>query len=135
MTGKPREKLNKPRARKEAAKVLAVALQIRYRHLLEATGEDEIVVATGDLAQCMYENIEFVIWALKSLGGLNPPPSKEFYRITTTRQPVRPLFEKPPEPVLDPAPLDLPCNCEPFKDALTPSMRHASSCPKWEPSY
>lgn len=70
--------------RKEAAKVLGIALQTRYRRLLEASGEAEIVAATSDLAQCMYENVEFVIWVLKVTGGLNPPPPEKLRPITPT---------------------------------------------------
>jgi hypothetical protein len=76
------KRLEKPRARRDASKMLALALSVRYRKLLQASGDDETVVATADLAQCMYENIEFVIWALKSLGGLNPPPPEELRKIT-----------------------------------------------------
>ncbi len=86
--------MSRPR---DAAKVLAIALQTRYRRLLEATGEDNIVVATSDLAQCMYENIEFVIWALKSQGGLNPPPPEKLRPITPTKQPANDQrFATPP---------------------------------------
>jgi hypothetical protein len=85
-TGRPT--LDKPRSRRDAAKVLGVALQTRYRKLLSATGENEVVVATADLAQCMYENVEFVIWALKHLGGMNPPPPEELRRVTAP-QPQR----------------------------------------------
>lgn len=83
------------RARKEAAKVLGIALQTRYRRLLEATGENEIVAATGDLAQCMYENVEFVIWALKVQGGLNPPPPEALKPVTPTAA-NDPRFATPP---------------------------------------
>ncbi len=89
--------LDKTRSRRGAAKVLGIALQTRYRRLLEATGEDEIVMATGDLAQCMYENIEFVIWALKTQAGMNPPPPEELRAITPTKQPANDArFAAPP---------------------------------------
>lgn len=60
------------RARKEAAKRLALALQTRYRRLIESNGksEDEIVVATSDMAMGLYENVEFIINVLKDYGGL-----------------------------------------------------------------
>lgn len=86
--------LDKQRARRDASKVLAVALQTRYRRLLEASGEDQIVVATSDLAQCMYENIEFVIWALKAQAGMNPPAPEELRKITPTNDDRR--FAIPP---------------------------------------
>lgn len=86
--------LDKQRSRRDAAKVLGVALQMRYRLLLEACGEDETVAATADLAQCMYENIEFVIWALKVQGGMNPPPPETLRRITPANDTRR--FATPP---------------------------------------
>lgn len=138
-TGRP--VLDKPRSRRDAAKVLGIALQTRYRKLLEASGEDEIVVATADLAQCMYENVEFVIWALKSVGGMNPPPPEQLKKISSpTPQPANdPRFQKPPPFVLeeDTKPgIDLstlPCSCEPVHDALLARMRHATNCPKFVP--
>lgn len=136
--------LNKPRARKEAARVLAVSLQTRYRKFLESAGdENATVIASADLAQCMYENIEFVMWALKSIGGMNPPPPEEI-RKPSAPQPMPanddPRFTKPPEFVLedDTKPgvdlSTLPCSCEPVHDALLKSMRHATNCPKHEPA-
>lgn len=86
--------IDKHRSRRDASKVLAIALQTRYRRLLEASGEDNIVVATSDLAQCMYENIEFVIWALKSQAGMNPPPPEELRKITPANDTAR--FATPP---------------------------------------
>lgn len=102
MTALPRDEapsngrpvLDKHRSRRDASKMLAVALQARYRRLLEASGEDETVVATADLAQCMYENIEFVIWALKVQGGMMPPPPEQLRRITPANDTAR--FAKPP---------------------------------------
>lgn len=135
--------LNKPRARREAAKVLAVNLQARYRVFLESAGdENATVVATGALAQCMYENVEFILWALKTVGGLNPAPPEMLSKVSPP--PVMPAndprFTKPPELVLedDTTPgVDhsmLPCSCEPFHDAVTKSLRHATYCPKYEPA-
>lgn len=121
-TGRPT--LDKPRSRRDAAKVLAVALQTRYRRLLEAAGEDETVVATADLAQCMYENIEFVIWALKSQGGMNPPPPEELRKITPIKTPAN--DEKLPV-------IDLPCTCPPLEAGLLFRDRHMTSCPKFVP--
>lgn len=97
--------LTKARARKEAAKVLGIALQTRYRKFLESAGdENATVIATADLAQCMYENVEFVIWALKTVGGLNPPPPEELRKVSPpTPMPANdlPTFEKPPELKID----------------------------------
>lgn len=127
--------LDKPRARRDAAKVLAVALQTRYRRLLEAKGTDEnaIVVATADLAQCMYENIEFVIWALKSLGGMNPPPPEELRKVTSSQPPANdPRFAKPPVPVLE-SPVPDVCTCPPLEHGIIGRDRHMTSCPKYVP--
>jgi len=60
------------RQRKDASKALGIAIQQRYEKLVNATGEDATVVATVDLAQTMYDNVEFVIWVLKTYGGLTP---------------------------------------------------------------
>jgi hypothetical protein len=97
--------LSRPRARKEAAKALGIAIQTRYRKLLEASSEDEIVVATGDLAQCMYENVEFAIWALKTVGGMNPPPPEELRKISAPQPANDPRFATPPPLKLEDDPL------------------------------
>jgi hypothetical protein len=124
--------LDRPRARRDAAKVLAVAMQTRYRKLLEASGEDEIVVATGDLAQCMYENVEFVIWALKAQGGMNPPPPDQLRKVTPMKTPANdPRFAKPPPFEL----VELPgeCTCPPLDAGIIGRDRHMVSCPKYRP--
>lgn len=123
-TGRPT--LDKPRSRRDAAKVLGIALQMRYRKLLGASGEDETVVATADLAQCMYENVEFVIWALKHVGGMNPPPPEELRKIT-------PVDQTPVPPKPEPKPLDLPCTCPPLEHGILFRDRHMTSCPKYVP--
>lgn len=118
-----RPTLDKPRSRRDAAKVLGIALQARYRRLLEASGDDETVVATADLAQAMYENIEFVIWALKTQGGMHPPPP-EILRPISAPTMIAPKFEKL---------LDLPCNCLPLEHGIIGHDRHMTSCPKYVP--
>lgn len=120
-----REILSKPRSRRDASKMLAVALQSRYRKLLEASGDDETVVATADLAQCMYENIEFVIWALKAQGGMNPPPPEQLRKITPLK--ILPANDAP-LPVVD-----LPCICPPLEAGIIGRERHMTSCPKFVP--
>lgn len=133
-TGRPT--LDRPRARRDAAKVLAVALQTRYRKLLEASGENETVIATADLAQCMYENIEFVIWALKTQGGMNPPPPEQLRRITATTQPANdPRFVAPPPLVLDEPVIPDVCTCPPLEPGIIGRDRHMTSCPKYVPEF
>jgi hypothetical protein len=61
-------------ARKEAAKRLGIELESRYRKMLDAEGEDQIVGTTVEVAKLMNDNIEFVIYCLKKQGGLNPLP-------------------------------------------------------------
>jgi hypothetical protein len=147
--------LDKPRARRDASKMLAVALQTRYRKLLEASGEDEIVMATVDLSQCMYENIEFVIWALKVQGGMNPPPPEQLHKITPLKQPANddPRFAKPPalelaeelnvcmspncvnkEPhEIGSADCTVRCTCPPLEHGIIGREKHMTSCPKYVP--
>lgn len=128
-----RDILERPRARREAAKVLGIALQTRYRKFLESAGdEDATVVASADLAQCMYENVEFIIWALKHVGGMNPPPPEQLRSISKPAQTSR-YFDKPPEPVLTDEPFDLPCTCPPMDKELIGANRHMTSCPKYKP--
>ena len=131
-TGRPR--LDRPRTRRDASKVLGIALQSRYRKLLEASGEDEIVIATANLAQCMYENVEFVIWALKAQGGMNPPPPETLRKITPPKQAANDdaRFAKPPEIVLEPE-LPADCTCPPLDAGVIGRERHMTSCPKFVP--
>lgn len=114
--------------------MLGIALQTRYRRLLEASGEDETVIATADLAQCMYENVEFVIWALKHVGGMNPPPPEQLRKITPPEVPANdaPRFEKPPVLAIDPE-LPAECTCPPLEAGIIGRDRHMTSCPKFVP--
>lgn len=141
----PAQKRMKPgsnRARKDAAKQLALALQQRYRRLVEANGgpEDEIVIATADLAQCMYENVEFTINVLRAWGGLEA----KFEPLTSPNAGVRiPASEQFPAPANDlpdisalttpAAPtLDLKCQCPPLEPGII-GNRHMTSCPEFRP--
>lgn len=81
------------RQRKEAAKVLGLAIQARYRKLLDASGENEITVATVDLATALYENVEFIIWILKSEGGMKPLPPEKIH--TAHAAIIKPTIEMP----------------------------------------
>lgn len=135
MNAQPPGRLDKPRSRRDAAKMLGIALQTRYRKLLEASGEDEIVIATADLAQCMYENVEFVIWGLKSLGGMHPPPPEQLRKISPMKVPANddPRFAKPPVLALaEPVVPDV-CTCPPIEPGIIGGDRHMTSCPKYVP--
>jgi hypothetical protein len=129
--------LSRPAARRHAAKVLGIALQTRLRRLYDAQSnndENEIIVATADMAQCMYENVEFVIWALKSVGGMNPPPPEALKPISKHHVPSPPAnddprFKKPPEPVLLPD----ECTCPPLEHGIIGRDKHMTSCPQYAP--
>lgn len=87
------------RARREAAKRLALAVQQRYRKLVESNGqgEDAIVIATADLATCMYENVEFIINVLRDYGGLQA----NFEPMTSSAPaPKAPANDLPPVPAI-----------------------------------
>lgn len=62
--------LRPARARREASRRLGLALQARYRALVEAAGKDAIETAAIDLGNLFNTNIEFVINVLKAYGGL-----------------------------------------------------------------
>jgi hypothetical protein len=124
--------LDRPRARRNAAKVLALTLQNRLRALYDAqteNDEDKIVMATANLAQVMYENVEFAIWALKSVAGMSPPPPEALKPISQSyAAPIPPANDSKPEPVLD-----LPCTCPPLEAGIIGRDRHMTSCPKFVP--
>lgn len=61
------------RKRKMAAARLGIEFEKRYERLALASGKGEIAMRAVELGQLFNDNIEFVIWALKSQGGLNPP--------------------------------------------------------------
>src|SRR4051812_33825128 len=124
--------LDRPRARRNAAKVLALTLQNRLRALYDAqteNDEDKIVMATANLAQVMYENVEFAIWALKTVAGMSPPPPESLKPISQSHVPPAPPANDPkPETVLD-----LPCTCPPLEHGILFRERHMTSCPKFVP--
>jgi hypothetical protein len=130
-TRKP-EIIERPRARRNAAKVLALTWQNRLRALYDAQSsndEDAIVIATANLAQAMYENIEFAIWALKTVAGMSPPPPEMLKSISPSHVPPAPPANDPkPETVLD-----LPCTCPPLEHGILFRERHMTSCPKFVP--
>jgi hypothetical protein len=63
--------MNERRARKEKAKRVGLALQAKYRALVEASGQDEIQSAAIILGDVFNQNIEFIINVLRDYGGLD----------------------------------------------------------------
>lgn len=125
------------RARKQAAAKLGGEIQMRYQRLVTAVGQDEIAIAATDLGMIFNDNVEFIIWALKTYGGLNPKPPERVKR---------------PAPVPPPAANDLPvlsadlvkpsgkaakivpsaCVCPPLEPGII-GPKHMASCPEFEP--
>lgn len=102
--------------RKAAAAHLGIAIHQRYENLVTASGDDEIVAATVELAQVMYENVEFVIWALKKTGGLNPAPPEEIKRVRVTRPVVKEQ-----------------CTCPVLEEGIIGRDKHMTACPLYVP--
>ena len=135
-----RKILDRPRARRDAAKMLGVAIGIRYRRFLEtADDQDANALATAELAQCLYENIEFIEWALKHIGGLNPRPPEELRRITpAANDQGRALPKMPTALALDPQPelagdtVPSKCTCPPLEHGIIGRDRHMTSCPLFQ---
>jgi hypothetical protein len=132
-----REIIERPRARRNAAKVLALTLQNRLRALYDAqteNDEDKIVMATANLAQVMYENVEFAIWALKTVAGMRPSPPEALKPISQSYA-APPANDPKPPTVLEALaqPLDLPCTCPPLEHGILFRERHMTSCPKFIP--
>lgn len=123
------------RKRKAASRMLGIAIQQRLENLFVASGDTEVTIATVDLAQIMYENAEFIVWALKTLGGLNPPVPEVIKPIAATR----------PQPANDPAPLpvlpsaltgeieEIKCTCDVLEAGII-GYAHMASCPQFEPA-
>lgn len=71
-----------PREQKQKAAALAVGLQSKVRALYEAQNGgtvDDVFTATIPLAEAMNSNVEFIIFALKRMGGMtcSPPESEK----------------------------------------------------------
>lgn len=133
-THKP-EIIERPRARRNAAKVLALTLQNRLRALYDAQSgndEDAIVMATANLAQVMYENVEFAIWALKTVAGMSPPPPEVLKPISQSHVAPLPANEPTLNETLAKAGLDT-CTCPPLEHGILFRERHMTSCPKFVP--
>lgn len=127
--------MSTPRKRKGAAKALGIAIHQRYENLVNAQGEEAITRATVEMAQVMYDNVEFIVWALKSIGGLNPPPP-------STLKPIPVTKPAPPQPAND-LPVLSPlitgnshagaCTCEVLEAGIIGRDKHMASCPQFEP--
>lgn len=118
--------------------MLGIAIANRYERLVTASGEAEITVATVDLAQCMYENVEFVIWALKTQGGLSPPLPDRLNKISEhgptlpANENAAPELPKMPEAFASPPTLSAECDCPPLEPGII-GNRHRTSCPAFKP--
>lgn len=131
------------RDRKEAAKRLGLELKKRYNALVTSGNDpEEINLRAIELGALWNENVEFIIWALCTFGGLNPPaPEKK-----TNTSPAAPNFatEYPSEtsaplPDISKLAFDAPtakaatagtCTCP---DALDANFAgHMTSCPRYQ---
>lgn len=129
MENTPAPKPMASRERKEASKQLGIALQAKYRALLEATGEKEVSLAAVNLGALFNQNIESIIWFLKEYGGVKQMP--------LPRQNKRPA--PPPAPANDlpttPAIFAKPaCTCPPIEAGIIGGNRHMTACPQFEPA-
>lgn len=123
----------KARKRKAAAKALGIAIHQRYENLVNAQGEDEITRATVEMAQVMYDNVEFIVWALKSVGGLNPAPPSTLKPIPVTKPVPQPVNDLPVLPAtLVGEPPANECTCSPMEEGII-GYKHMASCPQFEP--
>ena len=84
------------RDRKEASKRLGIALHQRYNALVTAGNNPEDVQhAAIELGVCFNENIEFIIYVLKTHGGLDVPAPERPKRpasVTLGAPPPTPAF-------------------------------------------
>ena len=62
------------RDRKEAARRLGIELHNRHVKLLLADGPDEVNAVAMELGQAFNDNIEYIVFVLKTFGGLEPAP-------------------------------------------------------------
>jgi len=78
------------RDRKEAAKRIGLELKKRYNAMVTAGNDpEEITLRSIELGALFNDNIEFIIWALCTFGGLTPPPPEK----KTNTAPAIPNFE------------------------------------------
>lgn len=120
------------RKRKAAAARLGIEFQKRYERLAFANGADEVTVAAVDLGQLFNDNAEFVIWALKKLGGLNPPNPEEIKKI----RPPTPANDLPtlPPALTGTAPaVEDKCTCPVLEAGIIGRDKHMTACPLYVP--
>lgn len=117
------------RKRKAAARRLGIALEQRYERLATCGNDaDSVTVAAVDLGQCFNDNVEFIIWALKTFGGLTPPLPEQ-----------KPANENPPAPKLPDIsalvnePVKADCICPPMEPGII-GYKHMTSCPQFVPA-
>lgn len=117
------------RKRKAAAARLGIEFQKRYERLAFAHDADEITVAAVDLGQLFNDNAEFVIWALKKLGGLNPPNPDEIKKI----RPPQPANDLPTLPPALTGAAQEKCTCPVLDHGIIGRDKHATNCPLFVP--
>lgn len=115
------------RKRKVAAARLGIEFQKRYERLAFAQGADEVTVAAVDLGELFNDNVEFVVWALKKLGGLNPAPPEEIKRVSVARPtPANDLSTLPPA-------VEEKCTCPVLEHGIIGRDKHMTACPLYVP--
>lgn len=120
------------RKRKAAAARLGIEFQKRYERLAFAQGADEVTVAAVDLGQLFNDNAEFVIWALKKLGGLNPPNPEEIKKIRPPT-PANDLPTLPPALTGTPPAVEEKCTCPVLEHGIIGRDKHMTACPLYIP--
>lgn len=120
------------RKRKAAAARLGIEFQKRYERLAFAQGADEVTVAAVDLGQLFNDNAEFVIWALKKLGGLNPPNPEEIKKIRPPT-PANDLPTLPPALTGTPPAVEEKCTCPVLEHGIIGRDKHMTACPLYVP--
>lgn len=120
------------RKRKAAAARLGIEFQKRYERLAFAQGADEVTVAAVDLGQLFNDNAEFVIWALKKLGGLNPPNPEEIKKIRPST-PANDLPTLPPALTGTPPAVEEKCTCPVLEHGIIGRDKHMTACPLYIP--
>lgn len=118
------------KARKEAAKRLALKLASDYRGLAEARGAEEVQGASIVLGVTFNDNIEFIINVLRDYGGLET----KFEALTRASPslPPTPANDLPDITALVNAPVKADCTCPPLEPGII-GYKHMASCPQFVP--